>query len=100
MTLRLSTGEWGLSAVEVELIHGATGLGLRSGSVEVKQMAWRWIADLLVRMLVTDFKKMPTTECPPRFAGVSQGFPRCGGRRRILRQLFRSASLITQPPSV
>jgi hypothetical protein len=35
--------EWGVAAVEAELIHGGTGVGLRSGSAEVQQMAWRWI---------------------------------------------------------
>jgi hypothetical protein len=34
----------GVAAVEAELTHGGTGLGLRSGSDEVQQMAWRWIA--------------------------------------------------------
>jgi hypothetical protein len=29
----------GVAAVEAELIHGGTGLGLRSGSAEVQQMA-------------------------------------------------------------
>lgn len=36
--------KWGIAAVKTELTYGGTGLGLRSGSDAVQQMAWQWIA--------------------------------------------------------
>ena len=35
--------EYDVNDVERELTQGGTGLGLSSGSDEVKRMAWRWI---------------------------------------------------------